>query len=206
MLNATTWGWTDPKGQRKLLSVKDYIFWSYSVLTVSRIIMNRERIGQPIPYSGGRTKAANIMMSKYLKGDLRITDLDRDDALSQRAAPICAHFGCVASSYHLDHLIPRSKLNGHHVALNQVLSCPRCNLSRRDSELMAWHRRNKTFPSLGVLRRYLKLCHVYSEQFGYLDQNIGDALQQGLPFDPRNLPRKFPPVEHLVWDYAWPDL
>lgn len=62
-----------------------------------------------------------------------------------------------------------------------------------------------TFPSLGVLRRYLKLCYFYAQQRDFLAEPVGIALQNGLPFDPRNLPRKFPPVEKLIWDYAYPD-
>ncbi|AMY69091.1 HNH endonuclease [Frigidibacter mobilis] len=199
------WDWSEPKRMRGLASVEDHILWTYSLLSVSRHIMKCGKSGKPYPYLGGRTKAANILMSSYQKQQRNIGTLDRDDALAQDAASACAHCGCTAPRYHWDHLIPRSKLNGGYVALNQVRSCPRCNTSRGDRELMAWYRANSTFPTLGVLRRYLKLCYFYSVQRGCLGQPVEEALLTGLPFDPRELPRKFPPVEALVWDYGYPE-
>jgi hypothetical protein len=161
------------------------------------------KAGRPHPYSGGRTKASNIMMSKYQNKILNIRSLDRDDGLAQMAVPICAHCGSRAFSYHLDHLIPQSKIKNDYIGLNQVISCPRCNISRGNKDLMEWYRQNMTFPSLGVLRRYLKLCYFYAKRRGYLDISVEEALQDGMPFDPRNLPEKFPPVNELVWDYAY---
>ena len=197
------WDWSEPKRMRRLVSIEDHILWAYSLLSVSRHIMKCEKSGKPHPYLGGRTKAANILMSSYQNKENNIRTLDRDDALAQNATPVCAHCGSVAPTYHWDHLIPRSKLNGRYVALNQVRSCPRCNMSRGDKELMAWYRMNLAFPTLGVLRRYLKLCYFYSTQLECLGRPVEEAVMNGLPFDPRELPRKFPPVEDLVWDYGY---
>lgn len=70
---------------------------------------------------------------------------------------------------------------------------------------MAWHRRNRTFPSLGVLRRYLKLCYFHAERQGYLGLCPEEAIKAGLPFDPKQFPRTFPAVEQLFWDHAYPE-
>lgn len=203
MLVPTRWEWSSPKGQRKLHTVEDYILWTYSMLVVTRRMMVSAKAGKPNPYPDGRTKAANITMTDFQRRRKNISSLDRDDALAQDAQPICAHLGCIAPTYHWDHLIPRSRLKGQNIPLNQVRSCPRCNTSRGNQELMAWHQRHSTFPSLGVLRRYLKICYFYSTQHGCLAQPVEEAVLDGLPFDPRNLPRKFPPVENLVWDYGY---
>ena len=203
MVKVSEWNWDKPKRWRKLHTVADHVFWCYSVLTVTRTIMECVKAGRPHPYSGGRTKAANIVMSKYQKNLLTISNLDRDDALSQMASPICAHCGNSAPAYHLDHLIPQSKLKSDYVGLNQVISCPRCNTSRGNKDLMEWYRNNMTFPSLGVLRRYLKLCYFHAKQRGYLNLSVEEALQKGMPFDPSKFPEKFPPVSDLVWDYAY---
>lgn len=200
---AICWQWEEPKRQRKLHTVGDYIFWSYSMLSVSREIMERTRKGEPSPHPNGRTKAANILMSHFQGSQKKIRDLDRDDRLSQDGAHVCAHFGCLSSKYHWDHMVPRSKLYGLYIPLNQVRSCPRCNISRGAKDLMGWHRENQTFPSLGILRRYLKICYYYSQQHGYLDLSVENAVLERLPFEPRNFPRKFPSLEQLVWDYAY---
>lgn len=198
-----TWDWSDPKRQRKLLAVEDHIPWSYSMLSVTRIVMQSAGLSDGLFVSEGRTKATNILMSKYLSGERKIGSLDRDDALAQNGSKVCAHFGCLTSRYHWDHLIPKSRLFGDHIELNQVRSCPNCNTSRGNLDLMLWHRKNRTFPSLGVLRRYLKLCYFYSLRNLKLKQPVDDAIQLGLPFDPRAFPRKFPPISDLVWDYAY---
>lgn len=78
-------------------------------------------------------------------------------------------------------------------------------MSRGNRDLMLWHRRNQTFPAMGVLRRYLKLCYFYAKQGSCLGTPACDAVQDGLPFDPRHLPRTFPEMEALVWDYAHPE-
>lgn len=191
--------------QRKLHSVEDCIFWSYSVLTATRIIMKCNATGRPNPYSTGRTKAANITMSKYQNKTMNIRNLDRDDALAQLSKPICAHCGKENSNYHLDHLIPKSKIKNMYIGLNQVVSCPKCNVSRGDKDLMKWYRQNDRFPTLGVLRRYLKICYFHAEQKNFLHLSVEKSMGRGIPFDPSALPQKFPPITQIVWDYAHPD-
>ena len=198
------WTWHEPKRMRKLLTVEDHLLWSYSVLSVSREVMQRMQGGEASPLPEGRTKAANILMSRYQDGRKNITNLDRDDALAQNGIRVCAHFGCIAPHYHMDHLIPKSRLSGDYIPLNQVRSCPHCNTSRGNSDLMGWHRSNATFPSLAILRRYLKLCYFYAQRNNCLQEPVEEAVANGLPFEPRNLPRLFPPVQALIWDYAYP--
>lgn len=199
------WDWSDPKRLRKLVIVEDHILWCYAMLSITRQIMEDRRKDKPDRFPGGRTKWANIEMTRYQQQRRTISTLDRDDALAQNGIKICAHCGTSTPKFQWDHLIPQSRLVGEYVALNQVRSCPHCNTSRGNKELMHWHRQGQTFPTLGVLRRYLKLCYFYAKQGGCLDAPTGKAVQDGLPFDPRHLPRKFPGVEHLVWDYAHPD-
>lgn len=205
MATTTHWDWSDPKGQRRLHTVGDHILWSYSALTVTRIAMSCIKAGKPNPYRDGRAKGANMMMKQYEGLQKNITNPDRDDRLAQGGSAVCAHFGCSALTFHFDHLIPQSKIKDDYIPLNQVRSCPRCNTSRGNKELMVWHRQNRTFPSLAVLRRYLKLCYGYAKQRECLDDLAKDASKNGLPFDPVALPRKLPPLEQLVWDYAYPE-
>ena len=198
------WEWSELRRQRELTTVEDHILWAYAMLSVTRQMMNDRERGKPNRFREGRSKWANIEMTKYQRQTRNISTLDRDDRLAQEGLRLCAHCGAGAPEYQWDHLIPRSKLAGEYIALNQVRSCPRCNMNRGNKDLMLWHRRNQTFPALGVLRRYLKLCYFYAKQVGCLGNPACDAVQNGLPFDPQQLPRKFPEVEALVWDYAHP--
>jgi hypothetical protein len=196
------WNWQEPKRIRKLTTVEDYIFWSYAMLSVSRRAMAASLKPKQSLFTDGRTKAANILMSKYQNKELNISSFERDDRLAQDGNFICSHLGCKIEKWHWDHLIPRSRLGAECIAYNQVRSCIRCNTSRGNKDLMGWHRTNNTFPSLGILRRYLKLCYFYAEHNKLLEKCAQTAVANGLPFDPRLLPRKFPPIGDLVWDYA----
>lgn len=198
------WDWSNPTRQRKLVTVEDHILWSYAMLGITRQIMEHREKSNPDRFPGGRTKWASIEMTRYQRHQLNISTLDRDDALAQDGIKICAHCGTSAPKFQWDHLLPQSRLSGEYVALNQVRSCPHCNRSRGNKDLMWWHRQKQTFPTLSVLRRYLKLCYRYAKQNGCLDTHASSAGHDGLPFDPRHLPRKFPAVEYLVWDYAYP--
>ena len=205
MPESTIWVWSEPKRQRELTTVEDHILWTYAMLSVTRQLMKGRSSGKPDRFPEGRSKWANIEMTKYQRQTRNISTLDRDDRLAQDGLRVCAHCGTTAPEFQWDHLIPRSKLAGEYIALNQVRSCPSCNMSRGNKDLMLWHRLKQTFPALGVLRRYLKLCYFYAKQCGCLGAPACDAVQSGLPFDPRHLPRKFPEVEALVWDYAHPE-
>lgn len=199
MLTQGEWDWGAPRGQTRLMTVEDHILWSYAMLSVSREAMKRIHAGEAQPFPLGRTKAANIAMRHYRDGRRRISGLDRDDALAQDGAKVCAHCGGTEPRWHWDHLIVQSRLAGLHLPLNQVRSCPGCNLSRGNVDLMHWYRRHRAFPTLALLRRYLKLCHRWAVAAGCLAE---DAAAQGLPFDPAALPRRFPPVAVLIWDHA----
>lgn len=52
-------------------------------------------------------------------------------ALIERDGPECAYCGCTPVNYHVDHFIPRAKGGADKMA-NLVLSCPPCNLAKKD--------------------------------------------------------------------------
>jgi hypothetical protein len=206
ILAKMAWDWSQPgpKGQTKLSTVEDHLYWTYAMLAVCRRIMNDLAAGKPHPFPDGRTKAANIHMANYRAGKKTISNLDRDNILAQTGIACCCHCGTIADDYHWDHLIPRHTLRGGHLDLNQVRSCPHCNTSRGKKDLLDWHRQRQTFPSLAILRRYMKLCFIHAQKHGLLDRPAMDAVADGFPFRPDLLPRKFPAVECLVWDHAHP--
>lgn len=205
MSGPTPWDWHDPKRLRQLVTVQDHILWSYAMLSICRQMMAAASHGKPDRFAGNRVKWANIEMSRFQRGERNISTLDRDDVLAQDGRRVCAHCGLAKPPFHWDHLIPRSKLAGETIALNQVRACPPCNLTRGATDLMLWHRQRHTFPTLAILRRYLKLCHQIAASRGLLELPTDVAIAKGLPFDPRYLPRRFPNVQDLTWDFAHPD-
>lgn len=207
MNRLTAFDWRDRGGgQRKLLTVRHHILWCYSALSVSRRFMKEAKsVGHAwVEPRGQLTMMINVMMTRYLDGDVTFASLDRDDRLAWDGDKVCAHCGSCTTHFHLDHLLPRSRLGGVFVECNGVRSCTSCNLSRGNKDLMVWHREKQTFPSLSVLRRYLKVGFRVSDRMGLLDTPEEEAGQKGLPFVPSALPRRFPPVGDLIWDHAYP--
>ena len=208
MKKLTLFDWHDRgRKQRKLVTVRHHIFWCYSALSVSRRFMKEaESAGDGwVEPRVKLTAMINVMTAKYLDGALTMASLDRDDRLALDGDRVCMHCGKYAAKYHMDHLLPQSRLDGVFVECNQVRSCESCNLSRGNKDLMIWHRQKQTFPSLSILRRFLKVSFRVSERMGILDVSEEEARQNGLPFVPSALPRRFPPVRDLVWDYAHPE-
>lgn len=82
------------------------------MLSVTRQKMTDREKGKPDRFPGGRSKWANIEMTKYKRRIRNISSLDRDDRLAQDGIKVCAHCGVTAPRYQWDHLIPRSKLSG----------------------------------------------------------------------------------------------
>ena len=203
----TSFDWRDRgRNQRKLVTVRDHILWCYSALSISRRLMKEAHAagdGWVEPRSH-LSKMINMMTKEYLDGRRKMRSLDRDDRLALDGEKVCMHCGSSAAQYHGDHLIPQRRLNGVFVEYNQVRSCPRCNLGRGDKDLLIWHREKQTFPSLSILRRYVKIGFRVSERMGMLDLPEDEARTEGLPFVPSALPRRFPPVGDLVWDHAHP--
>lgn len=65
MSEPTRWEWSEPKRQRQLTTVEDHILWTYAVLSITRQMMKDREKGKPDRFPGGRTKWANIEMTKY---------------------------------------------------------------------------------------------------------------------------------------------
>lgn len=207
MENLRLFDWRDRgRNQRRLETVRHHIIWCYSGLSVSRRLMRQAKMrgeGWIEPRSE-LSKMINRQMTWYLVGLHRMRSLDRDDQLALDGGKSCMHCGDSVAGYHMDHLVPTSRLGDTFVEYNQVRSCPRCNLRRGNKDLMIWYRENQAFPTMSVLRRYLKICFRLSDRMGLLDLPEDEAILKGLPFVPSALPRRFPPVGDLVWDHSYP--
>ena len=63
---------------------------------------------------------------------------------------------------------------------------------------MKWCQAKSTFPSILLLRRYIKLIARYCDAHEMLDTLLADALKQNLPFKLELLPYSFPALNTLV--------
>ena len=96
----------------------------------------------------------------------------------------------------VDHLIPRAKL-GEDLAHNIVWACRSCNSSKGAKDVLEWHQEKGQFPTLVVLRRYLKLVALICDQRGCFDDPF-PAPNLDLPFDLERLPTvNYPPIREI---------
>lgn len=190
-----TWDWPDSNWRRPKSLVADRVYWSYAWLIATRVAQRQGRL----PGLRHRNYLAVPDFYKLRRGEKSLSSLERDLFQSFLAVPLCMHCG-KDGEVTMDHLIPCSRGGGSD-AENIVTCCTRCNSSRGDIDLMIWYRRLGRFPTLVVMRQYLKLCHKYACGMGLLNVEVGEAVGRGLPFDPVALPEKYPELEQLRYDW-----
>ena len=200
MTDAMSWDWPDSGVRRRVDTVGRLVLWSYAGLSLTRQAMAGDKAHL---FPKGRGRAMPAEFGRYVRREKRPGPLDRESRLQALYRPFCAHCGA-AHADQMDHLIPRSR-GGGDLGFNTVPSCGSCNRRRGSKDLMQWYRDRKMFPTLALMRHYLKLCHAVSMATGLSDRSPEDARAAGLPFDPCLLPSRYPPVEQLVWDWRFSD-
>ena len=57
---------------------------------------------------------------------------------------------------------------------------------------MVWYNERGQFPSIMVLRRYLKLVHQQCQELGIMDKQLEEVDNLTLPFSLSEIPTNFP--------------
>lgn len=70
--------------------------------------------------------------------------------------------------------------------------CPSLHESRRAFILMVWYRERGQFPSVMVLRRYLKLALQQCRDLGIMDEPWLEVDDTSLPFKLSEIPTNYP--------------
>ena len=142
-----------------------------------------------------RWRIRKSLYYKLLDGRAHIGSLIRDERSKVTDPVACSYCG---SRGHLtmDRLIPRAKL-GEDLAHNIVWACRPCNTGKGAVDMLEWHQEKGRFPTLVVLRRYLKLVARTCDQRGCLDDPF-PAPNLDLPFDLERLPTvNYPPIREI---------
>lgn len=175
-------------------TVKHQIAWSYANLARAHAALDQgcQRY----------TRSHHIIRSRLfhglVSGRMSMRSLYEDERLKLVLPHACAYCGSL-DRLCLDHLIPRIK-GGPDDADNILWACRSCNGSKHGRDLLRWMQVRGGFPSLFVLRRYLKLIWARSDALALLDTEIEDALVLALPFSLALLPQAFPPLDQLcLW-------
>ena len=62
---------------------------------------------------------------------------------------------------------------------------------------MAWYNERGQFPSVMVLRRYLKLVHQQCQELGLMDKPISEVDDTALSFSLSEIPTNFPKCSEM---------
>lgn len=181
---------------QKITTVREHIAWSYA---------NLARADKALKDGVQKYEMIHHMIRAKLNKGLReqtmsMASLYKDERLKMTVPQACYYCGST-SNLSVDHLIPRIK-GGSDESDNLIWACRSCNSSKRDKDMLKWMMDKKSFPSILLLRRYLKIVMRYCESNELLDLELEEVMKEDLPFDLTILPHKFPPLSELkLWVY-----
>ncbi len=135
------------------------------------------------------------LSQKLLSGEKTMRTL-YDDVKEQMKAPRACYYCGGTQKLGTDHLIPRIQ-GGPDEADNLIPSCRSCNSSKGRRDMMSWANWKGFFPTILLLRRYMKLVARYCETHDLMDVELSHVRNMELPFDIDQLPTKFPPLSKL---------
>jgi hypothetical protein len=140
-----------------------------------------------------------IIRARLLKGlttgEMHIRSFFDDEKVKLSNGARCVYCGST-DNLSVDHIFAKAK-GGSDSSDNLVCCCKTCNSSKRDEDLMEWYASKGEFPSLLLLRRYLKLVFQFCETNGIMDSPIDSLDDSGWPFRLKNIPLEFPAPSEL---------
>lgn len=173
-------------------TVSELIYWSYANLA-----MTHEAVKRGVPTYD---KTSFIIRSRLYKGLLsgkfQIGTLFEDERWKMDNGARCVYCGAT-TDLSVDHVFPRKK-GGEDNPENLVCSCKSCNSSKREKDMMLWHKERGQFPSIMVLRRYLKLVFQYCQEQDIMNQPWEEVDDSTFPFRLSEIPLKYPKSSELT--------
>jgi hypothetical protein len=179
-----------------ITTVREHIAWSYA---------NLGRADAALKDGAEKYRTVHHMIrAKLFKGlrdqTMEMSSLYRDERLKMTVPQACYYCGSY-KNLSVDHLIPRIK-GGADESDNLIWACKSCNSSKRDKDMLAWMLGRGMFPSILLLRRYIKIVARYCDKNELLDEKLEVVLDRQLPFDLSILPHKYPSLKELsLWVY-----
>jgi 5-methylcytosine-specific restriction endonuclease McrA len=174
----------------ELTTVRDRIAWSYAMLARAHAALDEGATGY--------RQLHHIIRARTFKGlrtgAMAMRSIWDDERVRLLAPQACTYCGATAALA-VDHLVPRSR-GGEDGGENLVIACRPCNSRKGARDLMTWMEAEGRFPSVFVLRRWLKLCAAACAQAAVPDRPLAEAAGT-VPFDLDRLPTSFPPLATL---------
>ena len=136
------------------------------------------------------------LFSGLMSGKMNLGSMLDDERVKIEYSDVCAYCGDKAD-VSIDHIIPKIA-QGSNSTDNLIRVCKCCNSSKGGKDLLVWSYKRNEFPSIFVLRRYLKLVYQYCQEHNILNMSIDEAIAASLPFDVKLIPIDYPVPDALV--------
>lgn len=178
--------------KKGLNTVQELLFWSYANLAMAHTAVEREQEKYVSFNFMIRAKLFKGLMSESMK----TRTLFDDEKIKLLSGNKCSYCGAT-DNLALDHIFPQ-KLGGKDAGDNLIYACRSCNSSKGKKDLMEWMGYRNTFPSLMILRRYLKLVINYCIENNLMECTVKDLENQNLPFSIKHIPVNYPKPCELI--------
>lgn len=176
--------------EKKFLTINEYFNWQYANMAMAHVALKNNHI---------KYETIDFMIRAKLykglnDGTQHIASIYDDEKykLSNICCAYCGKKGVLT----IDHLIPKF-CGGIDSGENLIYACKECNSSKNKKDLIEWCLSKNTFPPVLVLRRYLKLAHLYFAQQGFLELPFNELENCCHLFRLDLLPYSFPSPENL---------
>lgn len=173
-------------------TIKELLYWSYANLAMAHAAVTKK------DNKYGRTHF--VIRSRLYKGlneeTMSTGDLAEDEKLKLFLPQACCYCGS-KEQLAADHLIP-TKRGGENKGENLICACRTCNSSKGAKDMLEWLNEKGQFPSLLLLRRYLKLAIELCQNKEIMNTELSTAPE--LPISLSAIPRHFPQPNQLkLW-------
>lgn len=181
----------------KINTVGELLHWSYANLAMAHAAITAESN----EYGRMQFMIRTRLYAGLNKQTMRIGPLVEDERLKMFLPQACCYCGS-QEFLSADHLIP-TKRGGANSGENLVWACRSCNSSKCAHDALEWLAKREQFPSILLLRRYLKLAIEMCHERNLMNTSLDAAPE--LPFSLSAIPRSFPPPGELqLWVVAIP--
>ncbi len=177
--------------KKEFKTIREIIYWSYANLAMAHTAVERKQQKYEVFNYMIRAK----LYKGLIDGSMNMRTIFDDEKIKISQGGKCNYCGST-ENLALDHIFPQ-KYGGKDTGDNLIFACKTCNSSKGKKDLMSWMVYKNKFPSLMVLRRYLKLISKYCHENNLMDRNLENLNDEKLPFTISSIPLKYPKPNKL---------
>ena len=173
-------------------TIGELLHWSYANLAMAHAAVT----SKSEKYGRIQFMVRSRLYAGLNKQTMSIGPLADDERLKMILPQACCYCGS-KEFLSADHLIS-TKRGGANTGDNLVWACRSCNSSKCARDALEWLSNRNEFPSILLLRRYLKLAIEMSRERNLLNAQLAKAPE--LPFSLSAIPKIYPPPSQLrLW-------